>query len=204
MFNPVFEVESLPESPKKNQLKGLLKAMAMCQQNESQSVLEHGMSVNKWYNMLMERAWGKDQARIPNWFTENYRKLIKLQHEQPIVEMYHVFHDCGKPYCRMVDEGGRVHFPDHANFSYSLFVGMIGEPTVARLIRYDMAYHTLAQTELNSLDLSEKDRATLLVTALAEIHSNAEMFGGIDSDSFKMKWKKIERRGRHFCKNQLN
>jgi hypothetical protein len=41
---------------------------------------------------------------------------------------------------------------------------------------------------------------TLLVAALAEIHSNAQLFGGIESVSFKSKWKNWDRRGKQIMK----
>jgi hypothetical protein len=37
---------------------------------------------------------------------------------------------------------------------------------------------------------------TLLLTGLAEIHSNCQMFGGFDSTSFKIKFKCISQRGK--------
>lgn len=43
---------------------------------------------------------------------------------------------------------------------------------------------------------SKKDAYTLLLVSLCEIHSNASMFGGIESVSFKSKWKKIDQRGK--------
>lgn len=41
---------------------------------------------------------------------------------------------------------------------------------------------------------------TLLLVGLAEIHSNAKMFGGLDSTSFKIKWKNINQRGKQIIK----
>ena len=41
---------------------------------------------------------------------------------------------------------------------------------------------------------------TLLLTGLAEIHSNAEMFGGLESVGFKIKWKSINQRGKQILK----
>lgn len=41
---------------------------------------------------------------------------------------------------------------------------------------------------------------TLLVTSLCEIHANADMFGGIESSSFKIKFKQLDRRGNQIIK----
>lgn len=41
---------------------------------------------------------------------------------------------------------------------------------------------------------------TLLITGLSEIHSNAKMFGGTDSTSFKIKLKSITQRGKQIFK----
>lgn len=37
---------------------------------------------------------------------------------------------------------------------------------------------------------------THLIVALAEMNSNAEMFGGIDSDSYKIKYKNFDKFGK--------
>lgn len=44
------------------------------------------------------------------------------------------------------------------------------------------------------------DYKVLLITGLCEIHSNAVMFGGIDSQSFKIKHKKLNRLGKNIVK----
>jgi hypothetical protein len=36
----------------------------------------------------------------------------------------------------------------------------------------------------------------LLFSALAEVHSNCQMFGGVDSTSFKIKLKKVNQRAK--------
>jgi hypothetical protein len=41
---------------------------------------------------------------------------------------------------------------------------------------------------------------TLLVTSLCELHSNASMFGGIESTSFKIKYKQLDKRGNQVLK----
>ncbi len=41
---------------------------------------------------------------------------------------------------------------------------------------------------------------SLLITGLTEIHANAEMFGGIESNSYKIKYKQIDSRGKKIIK----
>jgi hypothetical protein len=65
-----------------------------------------------------------------------------------------------------------------------------------------MAIHTANADEIAKLcvEWDVEDAMTLLVAALAEIHSNARLFGGIDSVSFKSKWKNWDRRGKQIIK----
>ncbi len=65
-----------------------------------------------------------------------------------------------------------------------------------------MCIHQCSATEIDEMCKiwSIKDAFTLLLAALAEIHSNSRMFGGENSDSFKIKFKKLEQRGKQICK----
>jgi hypothetical protein len=113
------------------------------------------------------------------------------------MEQYHVYHDLGKPYCRTVDEDGRQHFPDHARISASIWRASGGDPLIGDLIERDMDMHTLKPAQ--AAEYSRMDLVpALLLTALAELHANAEMFGGIESTSFKIKWKALNKLGRTF------
>jgi hypothetical protein len=59
----------------------------------------------------------------------------------------------------------------------------------------DMDIHLINAEGL--LEFSKRPEAiSLMITGLCEIHSNAAMFGGIESTSFKIKWKHIDKRGR--------
>lgn len=62
-------------------------------------------------------------------------------------------------------------------------------------MRYDMVYHKGTIDEFDSL---VKEDSVLMVnlafSALAELESNNEMFGGKDSVSYKIKYKKINQR----------
>lgn len=163
--------------------------MKNCPQTDTQSVFQHGISVWKFTKRLLDK--NLDGLRIPEWFHR-----IELSDLYPIekIKKYTIFHDCGKPDCLTIIDGKR-HFPNHAEVSYNLFKGIDSE--VAELIRDDMVIHMKG-------DLPDWDRRhalTLLVVALAEIHANAEMFGGIDSDSFKMKWKRVNSRGKNIMRS---
>jgi len=118
------------------------------------------------------------------------------------VKQYIIYHDCGKHLCETVDEGGK-HYPDHANVSADYWAEHSDDKLVEKLIRNDMFFHICKANDLKETTLTKRELATLLVTALAEIHANAEMFGGIESQSFKIKYKQIERRGKSFVKDNL-
>jgi hypothetical protein len=70
---------------------------------------------------------------------------------------------------------------------------------VARLIEMDMDIHTLSAEAIPEF-CKHPESIALLLTGLAAIHSNAALFGGIQSDSFKAKWKQIDKRGAAICK----
>lgn len=165
-------------------------------QTNTQNVLEHGISVNKYFNDLIGER--KLQWRLPDWFTSNENFILNNLHEYSIIQEYQIFHDMGKPYCLEIDSEGRRHFPNHAQVSYETHKKYLNNSIVSNLILKDMVFHTIKADDveefINSNDV--KTVLTLLVTALCELHSNAAMFGGIESDSFKMKFKQLDRRGK--------
>lgn len=67
-----------------------------------------------------------------------------------------------------------------------------------------MDFHTLSADVILAQGLSRKDVCTLMLTALAELHSNANMFGGIESTSFIIKWKKLQKLGNIICNKLFN
>jgi hypothetical protein len=194
--------------------------MKDCEQSPGQSVYEHGRSV--WYNYKWNiseiLAYGCDDERsqktmakngwkYPDWFVKYDEELAWERLSDSIISDYTLYHDCGKPYCKIIDEKGRPHFPEHAKVSYQVWnaVNKDRPPSergehVAELIRRDMEIHTLKAKELDHFCRDNYKAITLLLVGLAEIHSNAEMFGGMNSISFKVKWKQIDRRGRAICK----
>ena len=172
--------------------------MKECNQNSFQTIYEHGVSVSETlenlinyikYNKPLDGYW-----IIPEWLEKNKEKIKNnLFHEDILLE-YALFHDCGKPFCFNIDENGNQHFPDHAKISEKIWNENGGEPLIGRLISMDMDIHLLKDYGIKEF-CERKECISLLITGLAEIHSNANMFGGFDSISFKIKYKNIDRRG---------
>jgi hypothetical protein len=172
----------------------LIKLMEQCPQNERQNVLQHGRSVLAHYKILMSHLRGEGDIpewwRLPKWAS----LLTDCAYSDEITAEYAEFHDCGKPFCRIIDENGKQHFPDHAAISEKIWLAAGGNPIAARLIGMDMDAHLLTPETIPEF-ASRPEAPTLLLMAIAETHSNAAMFGGIDSDSFKIKIKKLDKRG---------
>ena len=170
-------------------------------QTESQSVYQHGVSVKEHiFDLISFLKTGQiaEGWRLPTWMHEYREQLLASLLPEDIIEEYTVFHDCGKPYCLTTDENGKRHFPNHAEVSYQVWQTVSTNQTVANLIRMDMKIHTLKAAEVNEF-IQHPEATTLLLAGLAEIHSNAKMFGGIESESFKIKWSQINKRGKAIC-----
>ena len=72
-----------------------------------------------------------------------------------------------------------------------------------------MDVHLMKAADVESFCKEQGVRKTisLLITALCEVHANAEMFGGIESVNFKIKTKQINKRGKsiiNLLKEQQN
>lgn len=161
------------------------------------NMMQHGASVVAYFDDLRDHVLKGSplsfQWNLPEWATSGIL-WDKLLHGD-IVQEYQLFHDCGKPFCRTVDDLGKAHFPNHAAVSKSTWLECGGDAQAATLMGMDMDIHTLKDDGVITFS-NAPEAATLLLTGLAEIHSNAVMFGGIDSTSFKIKWKHINKRGK--------
>jgi len=180
----------------------LLKAMEGCEQMKGMSVLEHGKNVAKKFALIVGGAWSG--MRVPDWLRDYFPKIKDSIYPVASVGMiYAVYHDCGKPFCVEEDKDGRRHFPNHAKVSEKKYLEYhpFSDSRVSDLIRDDMDIHVLKVDEFKEklMCWSRGHAFTLLLMALAEVHANAEMFGGIESDSFKMKWKRVNSRGKIIC-----
>jgi hypothetical protein len=176
--------------------------MQACEQMQDMSVLAHGESVHHYYcdlrDHILHNAPLSRQWRLPEWCHDV--DLWQQRASEKTIERYQVFHDCGKPYCQTEDKQGRKQFPDHANISADIWKAL-GQPLdEVALMRNDMIIHTLRGTGIDDF-CQLTNAATLLITGLCELHSNAAMFGGIESTSFKIKWKNINKFGKRITNN---
>lgn len=168
--------------------------MRECLQTEGQTVLEHGLSVWEYTKDIISGNF--EGFKLPDWFKDNHAFIVNNLHDVSIIKDYNIYHDCGKPFCLKIDDEGKRHFPDHAFHSKETWIHMDGDGIVADLIGYDMSLHTDTAEQVLEYNWSKETAFTLMVTAFAEIHSNASMFGGIESTSFKIKYKKLEKRAK--------
>jgi hypothetical protein len=175
--------------------------MQNCPQTDTQSVYEHGVSVRDHIFQLidfLETGEIQGEWKLPSWMHEHRQDLLKSLLSRETIAEYALFHDCGKPYCLTIDENGKRHFPNHAEVSYQTWLSVSDNQQVAKLIKMDMKIHTIKANEIDEF-IQHPEAITLLIAGLAEVHSNAKMFGGMESDSFKIKWGQINKRGKAIC-----
>lgn len=179
--------------------------MQQCEQTAGQSILDHGLAIWEQLRKLIE-----DDAsgmRLPQWYTQYKDQILSNIHSPHILQQYAVYHDCGKPYCLEIDSDGKRHFPNHADISKSKYTEHFGDDgdhqLIARLIGLDMIFHIENTDQIIARGLSTETLCSLMLSALAEIHSNACTFypdEGIESTWFKIKFKKLDKIGSKICK----
>lgn len=180
-------------------LTSLHEAMKSCEQTKGMSVLEHGTSVKNYLfdliNHLRNKTTLEFEWKLPEWVLENSNFILEQLPDDKTLSLYTTYHDCGKPFCLEIDEEGKRHFPNHAEKSYEIFKQIFKNDTAAELIRHDMDVHLLKSDGVENF-VKNPLAITLLITGLSEIHSNASMFGGNSSVSYKIKMKSLTQRGK--------
>lgn len=131
--------------------------------------------------------------RLPEWI--HHPSIVAALLPMQSVLTYQIYHDCGKPFCLQIDEQGRRHFPDHAHLSADLWESLFGPSDISWLMRHDMDIHLAKAVDVPGIAQTPY-WATQLMTGLAELHANGVMFGGIESTSFKIKYKALDKTGR--------
>lgn len=170
-------------------LQHLHEQMEACFQTVGLNMIQHGESVNAEYAKLIDDLdAGKSYPELQLLWDQKW----EWAKSATTLRNYHVYHDCGKHISLTIDEDGRRHYPDHAAHSKKQYEIIFPNDTFsARLIGKDMLIHTLKGDALRGFLACDPDAFNLLLTAFAEIHANAQMFGGFDSDSFKIKKKHL-------------
>lgn len=154
-------------------------------------MLQHGKMVHAEYIKLLDRLENRtlDEPLVQ----QCYDKLKQNLPPHQVLKRYHYLHDCFKHGVITIDEQGRRHFPNHAEWSAKQYELIFPEDKfTAVLIRKDMDFHTMKGEDLEQLCKSPF-APILYFTAWAEINANAEMFGGRDSTSYKIKAKKLRK-----------
>lgn len=173
--------------------------MRSCLQFESQSVLDHGLSVRSRYCELRDHLLSASPLasgwRLPRWTADPVLSERLRAADDRLVGLYQVYHDCGKPLCAVVDADGRRRFPGHADASRARWIecsdGSLESREVAELIGMDMDVHLLRPAGVEGFS-RRSQAAVLLATGLCELHSNAVMFGGTSSEGFRVKWRRMD------------
>lgn len=196
-----------PLLAREKQLRELSFTMMDCDQTPGQDVLAHGRSVREHYFVLLDHLTGKVNLHnapnwhLPTWVDEYADQLAAATLPRHTMATYLALHDCGKPTVKEVDADGRSHFPGHAQASAATYAALPGaDPLVTDLIAGDMDIHTLSAADIPEFATRATAIAHLLA-GLAEVHSNAGMFGGVSSTSFKIKRKHLDKRGRALCRH---
>lgn len=96
----------------------------------------------------------------------------------------------GKPYCIEYDSAGKPHYPNHCQVSYNKYIEKFGEDDFANMILHDMDFHLGKGDDI--IDIWKLPYSShLYATAWSELFANSGLFGGVESDSFKIKRKRL-------------
>lgn len=174
---------------------------------DKQTVYEHCVSVRDrsldLYDHLVNDKDLKHQWVLPEWVISQ-RSLIRSElirnTPRSVIDRYTYYHDCGKPLVAEFRDG-KMHFTGHEWYSEYVYRGFLRKDrAVIRLIKNDMLIHRSSAKDVCKLK-ELRERMALLIVSLSEVHANAELFGGFESDSFKMKLKKVDARGKALFKS---
>ena len=184
----------------------LIDAMNGCYQHSTQTMYQHGVSVRehmfKFLDYIQRDIPLNPEWKVPFWLEVYKMQLARTVADDFTVWKYTTWHDCGKPFVKTVDEQGKSHYPDHATISAEKFAEVYKDlPVVTELIRRDMGVHKLKTEEVELFCRDKTQASTLLLSGLAELYANSKLFGGTDTESFKIKFKHLEKKGMLVCKH---
>lgn len=174
------------------------------------SILQHGIIVSQYfldiYSHLQFNTKLNYNWKLPNWLYDNKEFILNNLMPINILTTYQIYHDIGKPYCKSyeLNDNTKYHFENHANISAQIYKSIDNNELICTLINRDMEIHLIKANQLEHFignsNLDFNIAISLLITGFTEIHANAEMFGGLESNSFKIKYKQIDSRGKQIIK----
>ena len=169
------------------------------------AILTHLQAITKRGSFFRPQRYGMTQrmletVKLPSWAAdpENAKRLLHAMWKFPMAEIraYLEGHDCGKAFCMTIDPSGKPHYPGHAQISARIWAKAGGTPLECELMAKDMLVHTVSASDCQSLS-TDPLVPILMLAGLAEVHANAEkIFGGLESESFTIKFKQLDRRGK--------
>ena len=114
-------------------------------------MIEHGQMVHDSYNQIIQSCEKQDnELKLPIYifeFYEKYKQILIDKHDN--IRLYQLFHDCGKKKSKIIDEEGKIHYPNHARISFEFFSENCNDEYSADLILHDMHLHILKGDELD-------------------------------------------------------
>jgi len=167
--------------------------MEQCEQAPGLNMLQHGQAVHEQYlKLLQELNEGTVECKE---LRDLYAKFGPNLPPPEVLKKYHVYHDCGK-HLALVIENGKRHFPNHAEVSAKQYATIFPDDGFTKqLIAMDMDFHLHRGDDL--LRTCRSPFAPILYfTAWAEVNANAEMFGGRNSESYKIKRSRLIQAGK--------
>ena len=168
--------------------------MTRCFHAPGLNMLQHGKMVHVEYVKLLEQLENRtlDEPVIQ----QCYDKLKQNLPPHQVLKRYHYLHDCFKHGVITIDENGKRQYPNHAAISAEQYLRIFPtEGFAAALIKNDMNFHIMKGDDL--LKFCKSPFAPILYfTAWAEIAANAEMFGGTQSESYKIKRSRLIQSGK--------
>jgi len=166
-------------------------------------MLQHGEMVHSQYAQLIAALNANDtQYKELRDVYARYRDKLPAPE---VLERYHTYHDCGKHLCEIIDGcTGKRQFPNHAEISAKQYATIFPEDGFTKqLIAMDMNFHILRGDDL--IRTCRSPFAPILYfTAWAEINANAEMFGGRQSESYKIKRSRLIQAGKKLLNHKEN
>ena len=169
--------------------KYIIKSMKNSFQIENRlTVFQHGIDVWKETKKIIHSMKNNSFEELPVFFKDNKDLFLKNIVDYKTLMLYCIYHDCGKPFC-VPDH--QIKFKDHEFESFKIIKELFPEnETLHKLVLNDMKIHKVRACNFDDF-LNTPNLITHIIVGLAEMNANSQMFGGKESDSYKMKYKNL-------------